>query len=89
MLLTFKLKRTVLFITIYYLLLLVLIKLQIGALAFVAITLAAPQGQQSGEPIPILRQEQEVNHDGSYKWRSVCLFIYSFVFLYLFDFKNE
>ncbi|KAK9721341.1 Insect cuticle protein [Popillia japonica] len=29
--------------------------------------LAAPQ-QPNTEPVPILRQEQEVNHDGSYKW---------------------
>lgn len=25
-------------------------------------------GQQTTEPIPILRQEQEVNYDGTYKW---------------------
>lgn len=29
---------------------------------------AAPQQEVSTEPIPILRQEQEVNYDGSYKW---------------------
>ncbi|KAI4465719.1 cuticle protein [Holotrichia oblita] len=32
-----------------------------------AASLAAPQ-QSNTEPVPILRQEQEVNHDGSYKW---------------------
>lgn len=34
--------------------------------------LAAPQQQQqqqpTTEPIPIIKQEQEVNFDGSYKW---------------------
>lgn len=31
--------------------------------------LAAPQQQQpTTEPIPIIKQEQEVNYDGSYKW---------------------
>lgn len=25
-------------------------------------------GQPTTEPIPILRQEQEVNYDGTYKW---------------------
>lgn len=24
--------------------------------------------QKSGEPVPIIRQEQEVNFDGSYRW---------------------
>lgn len=39
-------------------------------MATLAIALAAPQGP-STEPIPILRQEQEVNFDGTYKWRFV------------------
>lgn len=30
--------------------------------------MTAPQGGPSTEPIPILKQEQEVNFDGSYKW---------------------
>lgn len=33
-----------------------------------ACVMAAPQGP-STEPIPILKQEQEVNFDGTYKWR--------------------
>ncbi|GJQ69753.1 hypothetical protein Trydic_g22315 [Trypoxylus dichotomus] len=35
--------------------------------ALFSVTLAAPQ-QSNTEPVPILRQEQEVNVDGSYKW---------------------
>ncbi|KRT86314.1 Insect cuticle protein, partial [Oryctes borbonicus] len=35
--------------------------------ALFAVAIAAPQ-QPNTEPIPILRQEQEVNPDGSYKW---------------------
>lgn len=45
--------------------------LQVVFLASFAIAVAAPQGP-STEPIPILRQEQEVNFDGTYKWRFVC-----------------
>jgi hypothetical protein len=36
--------------------------------ALFASALAAPQTQSSTEPIPIIRQEQEVNFDGSYKY---------------------
>ncbi|XP_058450597.1 endocuticle structural glycoprotein ABD-4-like [Malaya genurostris] len=35
--------------------------------AILACTFAAPQGPLE-EPIPIIRQEQEVNPDGSYRW---------------------
>ncbi|XP_065163187.1 endocuticle structural glycoprotein SgAbd-8-like [Atheta coriaria] len=35
--------------------------------ALIGVTIAAPQGPTT-EPVPILRQEQEVNFDGSYKW---------------------
>ncbi|GLV39286.1 Cuticular protein 49Aa [Carabus blaptoides fortunei] len=42
-------------------------KIAIVILGLIACALAAPQGH-STEPIPILRQEQEVNFDGSYKW---------------------
>lgn len=45
---------------------------QIIAVALFGCSMAAPQlGAASGpttEPIPILKQEQEVNFDGSYKW---------------------
>lgn len=37
-------------------------------LAFAGCSFAAPQLQSSTEPIPILKQEQEINFDGSYKW---------------------
>lgn len=43
---------------------------QVVFLATLAVAFAAPQGP-STEPIPILRQEQEVNFDGTYKWRCV------------------
>lgn len=34
-----------------------------------AVAKCAPQrGSPSGDPVPIIRQEQEVNFDGSYKW---------------------
>lgn len=45
--------------------------LQVVFLAALAIAAAAPQQGPSTEPIPILRQEQEVNFDGTYKWRYV------------------
>lgn len=35
--------------------------------SLIALAAAVPQ-QSATEPIPILRQEQEVNFDGSYKW---------------------
>lgn len=41
---------------------------QIVAVALFGCALAAPQQGPTTEPIPILRQEQEVNFDGSYKW---------------------
>lgn len=44
---------------------------QIIAIALLGCVLAAPQQQQqqpTTEPIPIIKQEQEVNFDGSYKW---------------------
>lgn len=45
---------------------------QIIAIALLGCVLAAPQQQQqqqpTTEPIPIIKQEQEVNYDGSYKW---------------------
>ncbi|CAD7076733.1 unnamed protein product [Hermetia illucens] len=37
------------------------------AVALVGIVSAAPQGPTT-EPVPIIKQEQEVNFDGSYKW---------------------
>ncbi|KAL7039896.1 hypothetical protein ACKWTF_000167 [Chironomus riparius] len=43
-------------------------KYLIVALAFIAVTSAAPQGGDTTTPIPILRQEQEINPDGSYKY---------------------
>jgi hypothetical protein len=42
-------------------------RFQIALAALVAASVAAPQGPAT-EPIPILRQEQEVNFDGSYKY---------------------
>ncbi|RZC36720.1 Chitin bind 4 domain containing protein [Asbolus verrucosus] len=42
-------------------------KVVIAVSALLALALAAPQGPAT-EPIPILRQEQEVNFDGSYKY---------------------
>ncbi|KAG4077034.1 hypothetical protein HA402_016021 [Bradysia odoriphaga] len=36
--------------------------------AFAGCSFAAPQVQPTTEPIPILKQEQEINFDGSYKW---------------------
>lgn len=36
--------------------------------SLIALAVAVPQQQASTEPIPILRQEQEVNFDGSYRW---------------------
>lgn len=45
----------------------ILFTFQLVALALFAVALAAPQGQTQ-EPIPIVRQEQEVNFDGSYKY---------------------
>lgn len=42
---------------------------QVLLVAFAGCSFAAPQVQQpTTEPIPILRQEQEINFDGSYKW---------------------
>lgn len=41
---------------------------QILAITLFGCTLAAPQLSSSTEPIPILKQEQEINYDGSYKW---------------------
>lgn len=41
---------------------------QILVIAFFGCALAAPQQGVVTEPIPILRQEQEVNYDGSYKY---------------------
>jgi hypothetical protein len=46
---------------------------QLAALSLIVTAAAAPQfrpiiGDQN-EPIPILRQENEVNFDGSYKYR--------------------
>ena len=43
------------------------LNLQVFA-SLVALAVAVPQSQSSTEPIPILRQEQEVNFDGSYKY---------------------
>ncbi|XP_045471858.1 endocuticle structural glycoprotein SgAbd-4-like [Harmonia axyridis] len=37
-------------------------------LTLAAYVVAAPQGSPSTEPIPIVKQEQEVNFDGSYKY---------------------
>ncbi len=43
--------------------------LQVLLVAFAGCSFAAPQvNQPTTEPIPILRQEQEINFDGSYKW---------------------
>lgn len=44
-----------------------ILPLQVFA-TLIALAAAAPQQQASTEPIPILRQEQEVNYDGSYKY---------------------
>lgn len=41
---------------------------QVLLVAFAGCSFAAPQVQPSTEPIPILKQEQEINFDGSYKW---------------------
>lgn len=42
--------------------------LQVLIFALVCFVYAAPQ-EQYQEPVPILRQDQEVNFDGSYKFR--------------------
>jgi hypothetical protein len=44
---------------------------QLVALSLLVSATAAPQNRGGGqnEPIPILRQENEVNFDGSYKYR--------------------
>ncbi|XP_017781203.1 PREDICTED: endocuticle structural glycoprotein ABD-4-like [Nicrophorus vespilloides] len=42
-------------------------KFIIYSLALFGAVLAAPQGPTT-EPVPILKQDQEVNYDGSYKW---------------------
>jgi hypothetical protein len=48
---------------------------QLAALSLIATATAAPQYRPNvggqNEPIPILRQENEVNFDGSYKYRYV------------------
>lgn len=41
---------------------------QVLLVAFAGCSFAAPQVQPSTEPIPILKQEQDINFDGSYKW---------------------
>lgn len=62
---------------------------QVLLVAFAGCSFAAPQVQTSTEPIPILKQEQEINFDGSYKWEYgkeiliiiylQCLFIHLFI----------
>ncbi|XP_077293699.1 endocuticle structural glycoprotein ABD-4-like [Arctopsyche grandis] len=43
-------------------------KFLVVCFALFAVALSAPQSGPSTEPIPILKQEQEINPDGSYKW---------------------
>ncbi|XP_067000869.2 endocuticle structural glycoprotein SgAbd-2 [Anabrus simplex] len=51
-----------------------MLAIQVFALALLAVTSAAPQFRQNpvplnpNEPIPILRQENEVNFDGTYRY---------------------